>query len=55
LAAALLAFTVSSSRAQTAASAKTIADSMIQALGGKAFLDVREIQTTGRFFTFRRD
>lgn len=28
---------------------------MIEALGGQAFLDVKEIQISGRYFTFRRD
>src|SRR5499427_9928603 len=29
-------------------------DQMIQALGGQAFLDVKDIHTTGRFFAFTR-
>ena len=29
-------------------------DQMIQALGGQAFLDVKDIHTTGRFFSFTR-
>src|SRR5215510_8775068 len=29
-------------------------DQMIQALGGQAFLDVKDIRTTGRFFGFTR-
>jgi len=41
--------------AQTTPAAKQILDSMITALGGKQFLDVKEIQTTGRFFMFKRD
>ena len=28
---------------------------MIEALGGSQFLDVKEIQTSGRFFTFKRE
>lgn len=38
-----------------APSAEKIFDSMIEALGGKAYLDVKEIQVTGRYFTFKRD
>lgn len=34
--------------------AKSVFDSMIQALGGKAFLDVKEAQFSGRFFQFNR-
>src|SRR4051812_32237351 len=41
--------------AQTASSAQKVFDSMIEALGGKVYLDVKEIQVTGRYFTFRRD
>jgi outer membrane lipoprotein-sorting protein len=41
--------------AQAPASAQQIFDSMIQALGGKAYLDVKEIQVSGRYFTFRRN
>jgi outer membrane lipoprotein-sorting protein len=41
--------------AQAPASAQSIFDSMVQALGGKAYLDVKEIQVTGRYFTFRRN
>jgi hypothetical protein len=37
------------------ASAEKIFDSMIDAMGGKAYLDVKEIQVTGRYFTFKRD
>ena len=29
-------------------------DQMIQALGGQAFLDIKDIHTTGRFFAFTR-
>jgi outer membrane lipoprotein-sorting protein len=36
-------------------SAEKVFDSMIEALGGKAYLEVKEIQVTGRYFTFRRD
>jgi outer membrane lipoprotein-sorting protein len=32
--------------------AKSVFDAMIQALGGKAFLDVKEAQFSGRFFQF---
>lgn len=35
--------------------AATVIKDMITALGGKAFLDVQEIQATGKFFTFKRD
>src|SRR5205809_2301877 len=31
-----------------------VVDQMIQALGGPAFLDVKEIHTSGRFFSFSR-
>jgi hypothetical protein len=41
--------------AQTAPAGRQLLDSMIAALGGKQFLDVTEIQTSGRFFTFKRD
>jgi outer membrane lipoprotein-sorting protein len=34
--------------------AKSVFDSMIQALGGKSFLDVKEVQFSGRFFRFNR-
>jgi len=44
-----------SAQAQTTAAARELLDSMITALGGKQFLDVKEIQTSGRFFTFKRD
>jgi len=40
--------------AQTTPAARQLLDSMIQSLGGKQFLDVREIQTTGRFFAFNK-
>jgi len=40
-------------RAQSA-DPKKVLDEMIQALGGRAFLDVREIQTNGRFYSFKR-
>lgn len=33
---------------------KRVIDQMIQALGGQAFLDVRDIHTSGRFFSFSR-
>ena len=41
--------------AQTPPPARQLLDSMIQALGGSQFLDVKEIQTSGRFFTFKRE
>jgi len=41
--------------AQTTSSGRQLLDKMIQALGGKAFLEVREIQTRGRFYNFKRD
>ncbi len=44
-----------SAHAQTSQSAQKVFDSMIEALGGKAFLDVKEIQTSGRNFKFRRN
>jgi hypothetical protein len=39
----------------TTPAARQLLDSMITALGGPQFLDVKEIQTAGRYFTFRRD
>ena len=41
--------------AQTTAAGKQLLDKMIQALGGNVFLEVREIQTKGRFYQFKRD
>src|SRR5262245_55720016 len=41
--------------AQTTPAARQLLDSMIQALGGNQFLDVKEIQTSGRFFGFKRE
>jgi hypothetical protein len=35
-------------------SARQLADQMIAALGGSAFLDVQEIHTTGRYFSFSK-
>ncbi len=35
--------------------ARTIIDDMIKALGGQAYLDVNDIHTTGRFYTFKHD
>jgi hypothetical protein len=40
--------------AQTTPAARQLLDSMITALGGQQFLDVREIQTSGRFFVFTK-
>src|SRR5262245_23264243 len=45
----------SSGYSQTQPAARQLLDSMINALGGRWFLEVTEIQTTGRFFTFKRD
>jgi len=42
-------------RAQVSSNAQKVFDSMVEALGGKTFLDVKEIQTSGRYFTFRRN
>src|SRR6266853_1367876 len=39
---------------QTQTRPAQVIDQMIQALGGTAFLDVRDIHTTGRFFAFTR-
>ena len=39
---------------QTTPAARQLLDSMVQALGGKEFLEVKEIQTKGRFYSFRR-
>lgn len=36
-------------------SAEKVFDSMIEALGGKVYLDVKETQVSGRYFTFKRD
>jgi len=44
----------STAAAQTDKSAAIIND-MINALGGKKFLDVREIQSSGKVFAFKRD
>jgi hypothetical protein len=49
-----LVFCNASGYAQTTPAARQLLDSMIAALGGKQFLDVTEIQTSGRFFTFKR-
>jgi outer membrane lipoprotein-sorting protein len=35
--------------------AKKILDAMIHALGGQTYLDVNDIHTTGRFYTFKHD
>ena len=40
--------------AQTTPAARQLLDAMIKALGGQQFLDVKEIQTSGRFFVFNR-
>src|SRR4030095_14222915 len=40
--------------AQTTPSARQLLDSMINALGGQQFLEVKEIQTSGRFFVFNK-
>jgi outer membrane lipoprotein-sorting protein len=50
----LIAFALTVS-AQAPSSAQKIFDSMIEALGGKAYLDVKEIQVSGRYFTFRKN
>src|SRR5436190_24396691 len=42
-----------SARGQSLEPAQKIFDSMIEALGGKAYLDVKEIQVSGRFFQFQ--
>jgi len=46
---------VGSARAQSSPTAGDLMDSMIEALGGDAYLNVKEIEASGRFFTFRRD
>jgi len=51
----VLATLSSSGYSQTTPVARQLLDSMINALGGRWFLEVKEIQTTGRFFTFKRD
>src|SRR5438445_10433432 len=43
-----------SSAAWTQSRPNQVVDQMIQALGGPAFLDVKEIHTSGRFFSFIR-
>ena len=43
-----------SSAAWTQSRPNQVVDQMIQALGGPAFLDVKEIHTSGRFFSFSR-
>jgi outer membrane lipoprotein-sorting protein len=47
---------VSFSTAATQAQSRSnpILDQMIQALGGSAFLDVKDVHTTGRFFSFSK-
>lgn len=40
--------------AQTTPTGRQLLDSMINALGGQQFLDVKEIQSSGRFFVFHR-
>src|SRR5262245_42193652 len=40
--------------AQTPLQARQILDSMINALGGTQFLEVKDLQTSGRYFTFKR-
>lgn len=47
-----LAFTLSGAWAQSRSN--PVIDEMIQALGGPAFLDVKEIHTSGRFFSFSK-
>jgi outer membrane lipoprotein-sorting protein len=44
-----------SAHGQTTPAAQQLLDSMIQALGGKVFLEVRDSHTKGRFFNFKRD
>jgi len=44
-----------SGRAQATSTAQKVFDSMVEALGGQTFLDVKEIQTSGRYFTFKRN
>ena len=41
-----------SSAAWTQSRPNQVVDQMIQALGGSAFLDVKEIHASGRFFSF---
>lgn len=53
--AAILVVLNGSASAQTTPAARQLLDSMIKALGGNAFLGVKEIRTNGRFFTFKRD
>jgi outer membrane lipoprotein-sorting protein len=40
---------------QTTPAAQRLLDSMLKALGGQVFLEVRDIQMRGRFFNFKRD
>jgi hypothetical protein len=40
--------------AQTTPAGRQLLDAMINALGGQQFLEVKEIQTSGRFFMFNR-
>ena len=51
----LLSALASTSEGQTSATGQRLIAGMIEALGGKAFLDVREIQVQGSFYSFRRD
>jgi outer membrane lipoprotein-sorting protein len=41
--------------AQSTTSGRQLLDSLIQAIGGQVFLEVREIETKGRFYQFKRD
>jgi hypothetical protein len=50
-----LAFGAANSAAQSRASrSNPVLDAMIEALGGQTFLDVKEIHTSGRFFSFSK-
>ena len=50
----LCAFVLMTTAAAAQSRSNQIADQMIEALGGPAFLDVKEIQISGRFFAFTR-
>ncbi len=50
----LCAFALMTTAAAAQSRSNPVVDQMIEALGGRAFLDVKEIQMSGRFFAFTR-
>jgi hypothetical protein len=51
----LFLLSISAVYAQTSTPPRQLLELMINALGGQQFLNVKEIQTKGRFFTFKRN